>query len=158
MQVSSCLPWQTKMSAPRGVLVALLSLAALCGCNRGAKGPATVEVSGIVTMDGAPIEGANVIFYPSGGEESRLASQATTDREGRYRLQTHLGGGKFKSGIVAGQYVVAINKLDTESIKTTYAPPKNLLPKKYADAKTSELKADVVAGKANEFPFELKKE
>jgi len=118
----------------------------------------TVEVSGVVTMNGAPIEGANVVFYPSGTDDSRLASQATTDHEGHYRLQTHLGGGKFKSGIVPGQYVVTVSKLDTESIKTTYAPPKNLLPKKYADAKTSELKSDVAAGKANEFPFELKKD
>jgi len=38
MQVSSRLPWQTKMSAPRGVLIAVLSLTTLCGCNRGAKG------------------------------------------------------------------------------------------------------------------------
>ena len=139
-------------------LMAALIIGTSCGCNREAKGPATVEVTGVVTMDGAPLEGANVVFNPAGNGDSRLPSQAMTDHDGRYRLQTHLGGGKYKPGIVPGKYAVTVNKLDTESIKTTYAPPKNLLPKKYADAKTSDLNADVVAGQRNDFPLALKKE
>jgi hypothetical protein len=147
-----------RLFAQTSAVLALVGLASLCACNGGTKGPTTVEVTGIVTMDGTPIEGANVVFSPSGGDDSRLASQATTDSAGRYRLRTHIGGGKFKSGIEPGKYDVAINKLDTAAIKTTYAPPKNLLPAKYADAKTSQLKAEGVEGRENDFPFALKKE
>lgn len=154
---SLALPENT--SGKRKIVFALLLFAALFGCHRAVSGPATVEVSGTVTLDGSPIEGANVVFYPgSGGDDSRLASQAVTDAQGRFRLSTHVGGGKFKSGIVPGQYLVGISKLDTAAIKTTSAPPKNLLPKKYADPKTSLLKADVAAGRENDFQFALKKE
>jgi hypothetical protein len=50
---------------------------------------------------------------------------------------------------------VAVSKLDTSAISKTYAPPTNLLPKKYSNPETSGLKATVVANRANEFPFAL---
>jgi hypothetical protein len=84
-----------------------------------------------------------------------LASQSVTDAQGRFELSTHVGAGKFKPGIVPGKYSVAIAKLDTASIATTLAPPKNLLPKKYADPKTSGLVAEVVEGRENDFEFPL---
>jgi hypothetical protein len=87
-----------------------------------------------------------------------LASQATTDTAGRFALSTHVGGGKLKSGIVPGKYVVSISKLDTAPAKNTFSPPKNLLPPKYADPKTSLLTAEVVAGQTNDFQFPLKGE
>ena len=67
-----------------------------------------------------------------------------------------MGAGKFKSGIVAGKYVVAITKPDPASAKNTFTAPKNLYPPKYADPKTSQLTAVVTAGQANDFQFPLK--
>ena len=110
-----------------------------------------------MTLAGNPVEGANVVFNPAiGSDDGRLASQATTDASGRFELTTHVGGGKFKPGIVPGKYAVSITKLDTAAIKNTFAPPKNLLSQRYADPKTSQLSADVKADAANDFPFELK--
>jgi hypothetical protein len=135
-----------------------LCLVAITGCDK-SKGPATVEVTGTVTLNGAPLEGANLLFSPGiGSNDARLASQATTSSDGKFRLETHIGGGKFKPGIVAGKYDVTITKLDTAAAKNTFSPPKNLLPAKYADAKTSPFKADVVAGQKNDFPLALKNE
>jgi hypothetical protein len=151
--------WQTRMSAPRRVFLAAMCLAALTGCGGTKGGPATVEVTGSVTLDGSAVDGANVLFSPDiGSSDGRLASQASTDSAGRFKLTTHVGGGKFKSGIIPGNYVVAISKLDTAPAKNTFTAPKNLLPPKYADSKTSLLKADVVAGQANDFQFPLKSE
>jgi hypothetical protein len=134
-------------------------MCAIAGCRDSKTGPATVEVAGTLTLDGNPLEGASVIFSPGlGSDDGRLSSQATSDKDGRFRLSTHVGLGKTKSGIVPGKYDVTVVKTDPSSVKNTLSPPKNLLPSKYADAKTSGFKADVVAGKANEFPFELKKE
>ena len=141
--------------AYRCLLAAICCLSCFAGCNRDAGGPAVVEVSGTVTQNGNAVEGANVVFYPEGGGTQSLASQAVTDANGRCALSTHVGGGKFKLGIVPGKYGVAITKVDTASIKSTLAPPPNLLPKKYATPKTSGLHVDVAAGKPNDFPFAL---
>ena len=134
--------------------LALVSVALLTGCSRN-QGPEMVEVSGTVAIGGLPIERANVIFYPLAGDERVLASQSVTDAEGKFQLATHVGSGKYKSGIVPGKYAVVVTKLDTAAISTTFAPPKNLLPKKYGNPATSGLTADVVAGQANDFPFQL---
>ena len=152
--------WQAGRLTPRSAAAAVLSLAALVGCGGNSKtGPATVEARGTVTLGGKPVEDANVVFYPDMGlDGARLTSQAITDREGRFRLRTHVGGGKFKPGIIPGQYSVAISKLDTAAIKTMLAPPKNLLPRKYADPKSSQLRAEVAAGRENDFPFALQGE
>jgi hypothetical protein len=148
---------QTKMPTPRAVLIAVLSLIALAGCGRTKDGPATVEVMGTVTLDGTPVEAASVLFSPEiGSGDGRLASQATTDSEGRFKLTTHIGGGKFKSGIVPGKYVVTIAKLDAAAAKNTFTQPKNLLPPQYADPQKSQLTAEVAAGQANDFQFPLK--
>lgn len=126
------------------------------GCSK-QKGPATAQVTGTVMLDGVPVEGANVLFAPPvGSDDARLASQAVTDSTGRYQLQTHIGGGKFKPGVVPGKYDITIVKLDTAAIKNMLSPPKNLLPTKYADPKTSQLKADIVEGKPNDVPLTLK--
>jgi hypothetical protein len=96
-----------------------------------------------------------VVFYPADSGDQTLASQAVTDSNGQFVLSTHVGGGNFKSGIVTGKYGVAISKLDTAAITSTLAPPKNLLPKKYASPKSSGLNAEVIAGQANDFKFAL---
>jgi ABC-type transport system substrate-binding protein len=147
----------TRMSTPSVALIAALSMIALAGCGGSKAGPATVEVTGTVTLDGTPVDAASVLFSPEiGSGDGRLASQAMTDDEGRFKLSTHVGAGKYKPGIVPGKYVVTISKLDTAAAKNTFSPPKNLLPPKYADPKTSTLTAEVAAGQANDFPFPLK--
>jgi hypothetical protein len=144
-----------RASQMKAVLFAILLLAADSACRRGASGPSTVPVTGTVTFNGNPVEGATVTFMPAGTDDPRVGSQAETDHNGRYQLRTHIGAGKFKDGVVPGPYLVSVNKLDTAAIKSTYAPPKNLLPKKYADGKTSHLTADVAVGKENNFVFAL---
>jgi hypothetical protein len=113
-----------------------------------------VPASGVVTFDGNPIEGANVIFYPSESDQT-LASQSVTDQDGRFELKTHVGGGKMQPGIAPGRYAVAITKFDTGSIATTLSPPKDVLPRKYGGPKTSGLTANVEVGSENNFQFAL---
>jgi len=133
----------------------LICQVAFSGCGGMPAGPETIEVTGTVTYQGTPVEGANVTFHPTSGSEQTLASQGVTDNEGRFALSTHVGGGKFKPGIVPGQYGVAITKLDTAGISTTLGPPKDLLPRKYGSPTTSQLTADVAAGTPNNFEFPL---
>jgi hypothetical protein len=147
------------MSGPWRFVLAAMCFLTFAGCGSTKGGPSTVNVTGTVTLNGTSIDGATVLFSPDiGSSDGRLASQATTDTAGRFALSTHVGGGKLKSGIVPGKYVVSISKLDTAPAKNTFSPPKNLLPPKYADPKTSLLTAEVVAGQTNDFQFPLKGE
>jgi len=137
-----------------GAVSALLCAFFSSGCGNTPEGPNTVPVSGTVTYQGQPLDGANVVFYPTDGSTT-LASQAVTDASGRFELTTHIGVGKFKPGIVPGKYAVAITKLDTAGISSTLTAPKDLLPKKYGDPKTSGLAAEVDAQQENDVTFAL---
>jgi hypothetical protein len=157
--LSLCRILHMRMSTPRRLILAAICLFTVTGCGGTKAGPATVEVVGTVTLNGTPVDGGSVLFSPDiGSSDGRLASQATTDTAGRFKLSTHVGGGKFKPGIVPGKYVVSVTKLDTAAAKNTFTAPKNLLPPKYADPKTSLMNADVVAGQANDFQFPLRSE
>ncbi len=100
--------------------VGLVSLGCLLlvGCGGGN----TADVSGTVTMDGEPLEGAIVMFMPesTGGSGGRPAS-AVTDAEGNYELVY----GRGATGAVPGTYQVSIR---------TYRSPNE-------DAETPEEKA-----------------
>jgi hypothetical protein len=141
------------------------------GCEQAADRPATYPVTGQVTLNGEPVDGATVTFVPSG--EGQAAS-AVTDASGNYALSTF----GADDGAVPGQYNVKIVKYPgsepaaagaggeytDEMYQEGYggaadtgeeaAEPENLLPEKYADASTSGLTATVQEGD-NNFDFAL---
>src|SRR4051812_26076120 len=88
------------------VVLVIVLLATVGACRRGPSGPSTVPVTGTVTFNGSPVEGAMVTFIPAGTDDPRVGSQAETDYDGRYQLRTHIGAGKFKDGVVPGAYLV----------------------------------------------------
>ncbi len=135
--------------------VTLLSLLVLCiGCGTD-KGPATVPVSGVVTWKGEPVEGALVVFLPENASgESMLGAQAETDSAGNFAIQTYTGGGDMKDGIQPGVYKVTVTKL--EVVQDMRRRPKNLLPPKYAEVRTTDLQATVTESGDQSFAFELK--
>lgn len=50
------------------------------GCGEPRRGPELFPVTGSVTYDGEPVEGASVVFLP---QDHKLAATARTDEEGR---------------------------------------------------------------------------
>lgn len=126
----------------------------------------TEPVTGTVTLDGTPLEGATVSFSPVDATTGH-SSIGRTDANGVYKLQTRLGDPD--AGTTPGEYLVAISKDVVEGTGKRYAATaqnpegseimKSVLksPKKYIDAKTSGLTATVVKGK-NVFDFDLKSE
>jgi hypothetical protein len=115
---------------PLSLLLGLLS-----GC--GSSGPELGIVSGTVTLDGQPLDGATVIFQPEVGK----ASFGRTDELGRYELR-YL---KDTMGAVVGPHQIEI-RLAGDST------PVEPLPARYNDQ--SELTADVVKGD-NPLDFKL---
>jgi hypothetical protein len=118
------------------------------GCGPSFK---TVPVSGQVTLDGQPVDGAGVLFVPVGlGPTAR----AVTDAQGRYQLKTNA-----LDGAAPGKYRVAVMKetgsgvavgadgLETAPGVKTVA--KRLLPAIFGDPKTSPLEITIDAANSN---------
>ncbi len=153
-----------------GGVWAVLWVASLAGCGGVADRPKLHRVTGVVTLDGNPVEGANVNF--STAKSPRVAS-GVTDADGNYLLTTF----NTDDGALEGEHAVTITKTDaTTSESGELMDPgaymkamqgskggklpksmlaKALLPTKYADGKTSGLKRTVVAGEKNPFDFAL---
>src|SRR5436190_481823 len=83
--------------------VTALVLAAT-GCGGGKIAP--VPVSGVVTLDGKPVEGATVYFYAVGDDKDGRPAFGTTDKVGAFRLST-LGN---EDGALPRQYKVVVTK------------------------------------------------
>jgi hypothetical protein len=111
----------------------------LAGCGGG--GPQVAPVTGRVTLDGRPLELADVTFQPDG---SQRPSVGRTDADGRYALAYKRG----QSGAIVGNHSVRIH-ISTDLVAK---PPH--IPACY-DAQ-SELRADVQAGQENVLNFDLK--
>ncbi|MDB5334627.1 MAG: hypothetical protein JWN70_246 [Planctomycetaceae bacterium] len=74
--------------------VSLLCLTMSCGCSGGSSVPKPVPVSGTITLDGKPLQGARVTF----DSDQRPAVGITSD-DGSYKLAL---------GALPGEYRVAI--------------------------------------------------
>lgn len=120
-----------------GVLVAAASLA---GCGRGDQ-PDLAPVTGTVTLDAQPLEGAMVEFSPESGK----ASRAVTDHQGRYEL-VYL---RDVRGAVLGRHRVRIITGHEGANESTR---RITLPAKYDQA--TELTAEV-GPRTNTFDFAL---
>jgi hypothetical protein len=142
---------------------ALAVLAAAAGCSRDSGSYA--QVSGVVTFNGSPIDGAKVTFYStveSGGEKIGPYS-ATTDSSGKYLIASV---GK-QPGVPPGMYKVTIVKLDVrpdnvpaegwdEGQIEASGMGKNTLPKDYERLATTKLSVTLEAGKNENKDFNLK--
>jgi hypothetical protein len=134
--------------------LALLGLA-VGGCGAGKSYPATYPVRGVVTLDGAPVEGADVELIPSGAGQG---SQGVTGPDGAFTVETPFDSGKvYQPGALPGVYRVTVRKLDLEGARGLAAAPLNLLPKKYADAATSGFSLAVTPAGDNTMDLPLKR-
>jgi len=147
-------------------LVALVGLAIVVGCGGPARDPnrpATVAVTGTVTYNGSPVEGATVTFVTD--SKDGRGAVGKTDGSGRFSLTTFDAG----DGAIPGSYKVGVAKVElvgvlSEEESNKYLergenppPPKerHLVPQKYNSAQNSGLVADVKAEGGNDFTFEL---
>lgn len=130
------------MARPLAVCTALMLLS-IYGCGGDSSRPAISTVTGIVTLDGNPLENATIMFQPDNGRPS----SGMTDQTGRYTLEYAAG----VPGAAEGAHTVIIRTLIPGEDGTPPVSPEKL-PKNYHDQ--TELKAQVSAGK-NEHNFDL---
>ncbi|QDS90205.1 hypothetical protein EC9_44120 [Rosistilla ulvae] len=118
-------------------------------------------VSGIVTLDGQPVEGAQVIFQPAGESQQNLLGTGETDASGRFSLVTVQAG----EGAVAGTHNVSVSKRVVTGVNTDadvdleiFVPSvteENQLPEIYNAFETSGLTFDVSDQQATEISIAL---
>ena len=154
-----------------GVVVSIGVGLSLAGC--GSRGPVVHFVEGIVTLDGAPLGGADVGFSgatPGGG----LSAVGLTREDGTFVLNAV--GAQPGRGTTAGDYVVTVRKVEsnrtqddvsvTERDRSEQSPKlmqpdlknppfRTVVPEAYGSQQTTPLRATVSAGK-NSFRFDLK--
>ncbi len=135
----------------------------LLGCG-GSGRPSLVKVTGKVTVDGKPVEGAIVAFqYVADAKaEYQRPSTGYTDAAGEFVLGTyaHDDGapvGKYKVGIlkkeVVGKLPENYNSETEGSVNLTY---KWMTPRSAADPNTSGLTAEITSSGLNPGTFDLK--
>ena len=104
-----------------------------------------MPASGVVTLDGKPVDGAQVVFVPAG--EAKTGATGVTNTSGKFSLRAY----QEKDGSIPGEYQVQISK----TVKVELTGPKGSLdggdpvrfeygvPAKYTGAKTSGLKVTI---------------
>src|SRR5687767_14557607 len=142
-------PRPGRWSLPAGLAI-LLAAAAGCGDRF-----SPVPVSGVVTLDGKPVEGATVYFYAVGDAADGRPAHGTTDKDGAFRLSTlgdEDGALPRRYKVVVTKYVPTVANLKVPDFPDTpegqearqdfmyrnfeakgIQPFKNILPPKYAD-------------------------
>lgn len=129
---------------PLGWLLLTL-VVSLTGC--GGDGPDIdvpgnlAPVSGIVKLDGQPLEGALVVFVPGDGAAETRSARGVTDATGKYELNW----APEVKGAIPGQHIVSISKMGPDELE--------VLPAMYNGSTT--LSAEVQEGE-NDIPFDLK--
>jgi hypothetical protein len=130
-------------------------LVLIVGC--GPTGPVVIPVTGTVTLDGAPVVKASVMFQPVAGGNPAIGE---TDAEGKFSLVTQLE--KPREGAIEGEHIVTVSgarpvgtqaAADGTSIDAKPPQIEWFVPMRYAKGDTSGLRQTVVKGMT---PVELK--
>ncbi len=132
-----------------GLFLSVVLLPAMIGC--GNDFPGRVAISGIVELDGKPLEGASVAFVGDGG--GALAT-ATTDKLGEFRIKVAPGSNKVSvskvdpnaAAAVAGAPKAEDMLMGTPEQVKKIVQPKAGVPERYGNPATSNLQFDISAG------------
>lgn len=133
-----------------------LALVALCGCNSSEYD--LVPVSGTVTLNDEPLEGARVAFAPtSTGEDGYTAGPSSfgaTGPDGRYSLQTREGD----DGAVVGPHRITIatfqGEVDRSGDMAVKVIRKEEVPMRYAEPGALEFDVPADGTDQADFPLE----
>ena len=96
-------------------LVALLCVGVMitiAGC--GASNPPTTPVTGTVTYDGEPLEGATITMTPEAGSTGSRSASGISDASGNFTITTVFPDGQSVDGALGGSYTVRVSKLEAD--------------------------------------------
>ena len=136
-------PLRSKPSFSSFPSVAICLLLVFCvGCSQQG-GVVLAPVSGVVKLDGVPVEGAGLEFIADAGG----VSYGRTDASGNY----YMSFGSSRTGALVGRNVVRITAGDKVTVGNKKYESTEVFPKKYNT--DSELVVEVARG-SNRFDFD----
>jgi len=133
-------------------------IALISGCG---DGPSLVPVSGIVTLDGKPLEGATLSFVPVAGNPISTGGSDVTGPNGNFKMtyqgRTGLAPGKYKILISKTEEVIPKGK-DISPIFAKASVEKQLmgLTKETIPTQKFEKEVEVPDGGASDFALDFK--
>ena len=149
--------------AERTLCTAVAALLLAAGCSKTER-LKVYPVTGTVTYNNKPVEGATVVFHGA-GPDSKPAT-GITDAEGKFKLttyDTHDGAAAGKHAVSVTKYAAAAASNESlsmeEAAAKTAVPPeaaKSEIPEKYSDPRTSKIELTVSDSDPNDFKIELK--
>ncbi|WLD15387.1 carboxypeptidase-like regulatory domain-containing protein [Planctellipticum variicoloris] len=143
------------------VVMGLALMAIGCG---GSGRPRLVKVQGKVTLDGQPLEGAQValLFVTTEKGKYQRPSRATTDPGGAFTPQTYgnddgLPVGKYKVGVIKREIVGNLPaNFSEENPEASNVKYKWTTPREYADPASSGLEVEVTSSGLKPETIDLK--
>lgn len=126
-----------------GCLGLCLSVFLVSGCGSKGKGPTTTSVKGTVNLDGKPMSQGEVTFSIPGEPP-----QAIEVKDGKFSGNAHAG----KNRVEIRQYKIGAAPT-MGGVKVAEATKENILPARFNS--DSQMTADVTAGGANDFKFDV---
>ena len=116
----------------------------------------TLPVSGIIILDGKPVENAIILFHSEGHE---ISAHGLSDASGFFRLTTY----EENDGAVSGNHLISVKKIEEQITPHPLGDPYSpnvieswLIPQRYADPKTSELSWTISAESTEPIIMNLK--
>jgi hypothetical protein len=130
-------------------LLLCFGICLLMGCKE--SGPTVIPVQGAVTLNGQPVEKANVLFMPDAGQPQ--AAAGITDAQGKFSLTTFIGPKEYP-GALPGAYKIVVTKsnmsgavADSSGLSidgmAANIQVEWIVPEKYSKPDTSGLSANV---------------
>jgi hypothetical protein len=112
-------------------------------------------VTGSVSFEGKPTPGAVVLFYPADDPaRTGVCVAGVVEDDGFFEMSTAVAEGSLP-GVQEGKYIVTIRWTKRVDPDDKDSDELDLLPEKYIEPKTSDLKAEVEAGENELKPFVL---
>jgi hypothetical protein len=150
-----------KMKRYYFIIILLISLA-FSGCmTKPYTGPKTYFVNGTITLDGRPLEGADIQFLPK--ENAGEIAVGKSVSAGNFKLSSIQG--LPEQGAMAGIYTVIVSKTETVQLPKPKIDPvsgdsvtqisKELLPAIYQDPIKTPLEVTIIEGR-NQIRLDLK--
>jgi hypothetical protein len=143
-------------------ITGLLVLFAASGCGqRGLSGLS--KVSGTITLNGQPFEGASISFSPQTPDTRGAA--ALSGAGGNFQITTL----HSNDGVQPGDYLISVSKIELEGIlpaaevrrigaKNYHPQQTQMVPEKYLKTETSGLKVTVKKGRNDKLVLTLEGE
>jgi len=132
-------------------LPALLAILIASGCSSSEQRPPLYPVTGILTINDQPADGAIIVLHPADGKDfdtRQTRPRATVYPDGTFYVTTY----QDADGAPAGDYHLAILWFDDPESSSTW----DQLSGQFADPTKSQLKLSVQEGDNQIPPFELK--